>query len=71
MSDYKAILEEEFEVLESIFPDELESGSRPMYLLEPTQDGAYVPLLGIAELSETSVSIRIEPEEQSISDPSA
>jgi hypothetical protein len=27
--DYKAILEEEFEVLESIFPDELESESRP------------------------------------------
>ncbi|WWC71276.1 uncharacterized protein I206_105229 [Kwoniella pini CBS 10737] len=47
MSDYKAILEEEFEVLESIFPDELE------------------------KLSETSISIRIEPEEQSLSDPIA
>ncbi|WWC63613.1 uncharacterized protein I303_106218 [Kwoniella dejecticola CBS 10117] len=47
MSDYKAILEEEFEVLESIFPDELE------------------------KLSDTSVSIRIEPEEQSFSDPIA
>ncbi|WWC90407.1 uncharacterized protein L201_005342 [Kwoniella dendrophila CBS 6074] len=45
MSDYKAILEEEFEVLESIFPDELE------------------------KLSDTSVSIRIEPEEQSYSNP--
>ncbi|WVQ68557.1 uncharacterized protein L199_006766 [Kwoniella botswanensis] len=45
--DYKAILEEEFEVLESIFPDELE------------------------KLSDTSVSIRIEPEEQSISNPIA
>ncbi|WRT68695.1 uncharacterized protein IL334_005675 [Kwoniella shivajii] len=45
MSDHKAILEEEFEVLESIFPDELE------------------------KLSDNSVQIRIEPEEQSFTYP--
>ncbi|KAK8854516.1 hypothetical protein IAR55_003255 [Kwoniella newhampshirensis] len=45
MSDYKAILEEEFEVLESIFPEELE------------------------KLSDTSVQIRIEPDEPSSSHP--
>ncbi|WWD19353.1 hypothetical protein CI109_103812 [Kwoniella shandongensis] len=45
MSDYQAILEEEFEVLESIFPDELE------------------------KLDDTSLQIRIEPDEPSSSHP--